>query len=434
LISSDNKILNRLHSVYFFLFVIFPLLVFQSFNKHKGSYIGTYHDVIWADAAGYYMYLPYWFIYGDKIESYPDSIISKTGEGFSFNEKGFVQTKYTCGVALLQMPFFIIAHLSSEAFHFEADGFSKQYHWAIFIAAAFYCTLGLYFLNKFLKNRFNGIVSLIATFAIFLATNLYYYAIDNGGMSHVYSFFLVSALLYFLDVFYKKRTLKAFILPAFLSALVILTRPLNGFILLFVFFFDVSSIESALKRIKYWIKNYKLIFVFILTLFVVFLPQLIYWYHISGKWFYDSYSGESFSNWKQPQLIKLWFSSRNGLFAYAPILLLSIAGIMMMIYRKASNGVLIAIVFIGSSYVFASWWNWHFGCAFGARNFVDYLPIYAIPMASLLVNMKKAYQKYLAAGFISACIALNFSFIYYYSGCFDGGDWDFNGYMTELLK
>jgi hypothetical protein len=435
LLSRDNKILNRLHSVYFFLFVIFPILIFLSFNKHKGNYIGTYHDVIWADAAGYYIYLPYWFIYGDNVNRYPDSILSKTGKGFFFNnERRGVQTKYTCGVALLQMPFFLLAHLTSRVMNLESNGFSRQYHWAIFIAAAFYCSLGLYFLNKFLRAKFNDTVSLVSTFAIFLATNLYYYAIDNGGMSHVYSFFLVSFLLYSLNIYYYKRTVSAFILPAFLSGLIFLTRPINIFILLIVFFYSADARRNAFDSIKYWITNYRLLLLFILIVSAVFLPQLIYWHHISGKWFYDSYTDETFSNWKRPQLIKVWFSTQNGLFTYAPILLLSITGTIIMVYNKIANAVLILLVFSLSSYAFASWWSWYFGCSFGARNFVDYLPIFSIPLAFLFLNASKNYQKYLLASFIVTCIAVNFSFVYYYSGCFEGGDWNWNAYLIELLK
>jgi hypothetical protein len=31
--------------------------------------------------------------------------------------------------------------------------------------------------------------------------------------------------------------------------------------------------------------------------------------------------------------------------------------------------------------VFASWWDWSFGCSFGARSFVEYLSIFSIVIA-----------------------------------------------------
>ncbi len=57
-----------------FLLLIFPLAIFLSFNKHSKDKINTYHGVLWADAAGYYVYQPIWFIYGNNARNFPDNI------------------------------------------------------------------------------------------------------------------------------------------------------------------------------------------------------------------------------------------------------------------------------------------------------------------------------------------------------------------------
>src|SRR5690606_31032876 len=70
------------------------------------------------DAAGYYWYLPSLFIYGDLADQkWADSIISQYQPGppdiagFGFRvDNGHVVMKYPAGMALVEAPFFFIAH------------------------------------------------------------------------------------------------------------------------------------------------------------------------------------------------------------------------------------------------------------------------------------------------------------------------------------
>src|ERR1035437_6489523 len=100
--------------------LIFFILLFLAFNKHSKDNYHSYQSVIWADAAGYHVYNPIWFIYGNNFHDFPQDIISKTGRGFSFDQRtGRVVTKYTSGVAILQSPFFLCAHFLSGILGFQ---------------------------------------------------------------------------------------------------------------------------------------------------------------------------------------------------------------------------------------------------------------------------------------------------------------------------
>ena len=68
-----------------FLLLLFPICLFLSFNKHSKDKANSYHGVIWADAAGYYVYQPMWFIYGNNASAFPDSIDINSGNGFQLD-------------------------------------------------------------------------------------------------------------------------------------------------------------------------------------------------------------------------------------------------------------------------------------------------------------------------------------------------------------
>ena len=419
---------------YFFV-LLFLLCVFLTFNKHSKDKENTYHGVIWADAAGYYVYQPMWFIYGNHASNFPDSIEVKTGSGFQLdfvNNK--VNTKYYCGTAILETPFFLISHALAKPFGFEPDGFSKIYSFGLFFSGIFYCCMGLFLLSKFLKRHFSSFIS-VATPLLFLAgSNLYYYTIDSPGMSHVYSFFLFCSIIYLTPLLLSKPNFKYYILFFCCLVLAALTRPTNILIGLFPLFYSIKNKNDFFDRIHYLIKNKMLLLLSALLSLLIAIPQLIYWYSKTGNFITYSYGNETFSFWKSPKFLEVWFSTNNGLFTYTPLIAICLIGIVLMIKQKEWLGFYAGILFLIISYIFASWWNWWFGCAFGARSFVEYYAIFCIPLAYLLEStLKHKYYRYILILAIAFCCYLNMDMEYYYDGCFYGDTWDMKSYL-KLLK
>ena len=148
----DKKTLAKMKIWLLFLFLGFT--IFLSLNRHSRSGIQNYHSEIWADKAGYYIYLPSLLIYNFHTERMPTEIDKKTGNGF-FIEDGKIITKYTYGVALLQAPFFIVCHGVSKLFGFNDDGFSLPYHKAINISEVIYSFFSFLLLYFFLIRYLN---------------------------------------------------------------------------------------------------------------------------------------------------------------------------------------------------------------------------------------------------------------------------------------
>ena len=412
------------------------IALFLTFNKHSKSGYFNYHSEIWADKAGYYVYLPAAVKFNFNSDNFPDSIDTKTGDGFTLDERnGRVLTKYTYGVALMQLPFFCLADLFAKPLNFENNGFSPIYHWSVNIASVFYLLLGLIFLFKFLNYQFDKQSSLLTIITIFLATNLYYYSIDETGMSHVYSFSLFSIFLYFLRItnYINKYGIWQNLTFGLLIGLIILIRPTNVLFVSTFLFLDINSQSEIFLRIKR-LFHFKTLITITIGVLLIALPQILYWNYASGSFLDYSYGNEDF-NWMNFKLLNTWFSPNNGLFIYTPFYLLVIVLLFLMIKNKKENGIYLLVLFLTISYTFSSWWAWSFGCSFGARSYVEYLSVFSIPIAYLFFKTKKLNAIKIASlvTLVIVLILFNLKMIYSYDDCFYGKNaWDWSWYI-ELV-
>jgi hypothetical protein len=73
-------------------------------------------------------------------------------------EEGKAVFKMPPGVALLQMPFFLVGHAIALTTDQPADGYSNTYQLAIRLAGIFYFIVGLIFLRRVLRKRFDEAV------------------------------------------------------------------------------------------------------------------------------------------------------------------------------------------------------------------------------------------------------------------------------------
>jgi len=419
-----------------FFFGIFLISLFLSFQIHRDRDFFSWKSELWADRAGYYIYLPATILYGYDVSKAPEKIHEKTGYGFWLDyNTGKIETKYPYGVAILLSPFFVATHITSLALNIpEEGGFSPLYHRMIDVAAVIYLILALMLLRKVLQRYFSPMVQYLTLFFIYAGTNLFYYTLDDSSMSHVYSFFLFSLFLFALVRFLDNRKYGYYILMVFAGSLAVVTRPTN--ILLFSLFFlwELTSFRSFVDRLKLFFKPAYLI-TFLVVLFLVLLPQLLYWKYLHGTYIAYTYGEEGFINWQNPYLLEVWFSPVNGLFSYSPLVLLMLAGIVLMIAKRRPNGWLALVIFLIVSYICASWQTWYFGCSFGQRSFVEYYALFSIPLG-FLIQWAIEKKGYLMTAIV-LCLLIFFSWFNYrlthsYQKCFFGATWDWDNYCRQL--
>ena len=126
------------------------------------------------------------------------------------------------------------------------------------------------------------------------------------------------------------------------------------------------------------------------------------------------------------------FDSQNGLFTYSPLVLLSVAGLWLGWRDRRVQAPPLALTFGLITWVFASWWAWWFGGAFGHRCYVEYYALLAFPLALVferVLRLGLVPARALALGGIAFLIfyAVRLDFLYASQGRpWDGPEWRWN--------
>jgi len=422
-------ILKKLIKNYLPFLILSFLTIYFSFNYLEKRYYG----VIFSDSEGYYMYLPAIFIY-DGFENVPVQT-KQQYEAYPGTEKIF--TKYTYGVALLQLPFFLTAHILAPKFNYPQDGFSIPYRIGIMMAAAFYLLFGLLLLFRILRRTYSYLTSTAVVLMLFAGTNLYYYTIGAPGSAHVFTFFLISLFIYYTPVFLNSNKWKHLFLYTLLFVFITLSRPTNILIILYPLMYNITSWTSLRDRMKKYIFNAKNLLVIIAAIFIVLLPQSIYWFYISGKWLMYSYTGEGFIYWKDPKIGKVLFGVWNGWFIYTPLALFFVFGLLLMWRKNVQNARPILIILVIATFLFASWWTWWFGGCFGHRCYVDFYGFMIFPLAFIFDNIirkKNLVLKYGTLLIMAFFVYLNLYFTYAYEAPWDGLKWTWEDYRELYIN
>ena len=320
----------------------------------------------------------------------------------------------------------------------QRNGFSYFYQKAINFAAVFYLTLGLYLLFLSLKIyfKYSNKVIFITLGILFFGTNLYYYGVIETGMSHIYSFFLFSGMLYLVTHKLKFRNnLYFFTLLGVTSGLIVLIRPTNIIFIILPLIWDVNSVNQMIQRIKKLL-NPSILLIWFLSWLAVFIPQFIYWEYSSGKILSYSYGNESFSNALSPKILEVLFSPNNGLFPYSLVSIFILIGIAIFWKSNKSLSLYSSFVFLLIVYITASWHDWRFGCGAGMRNMVEYYSLFSFPLAvtvNKFLTLNKPVIKLSIFALIGFLVLVSFKVNYHFFGCYFSGMWDWTDYFKYLL-
>lgn len=343
-----------------------------------------------ADGTGYYAYLPQYFIYsGDKNFSFYKKIHAKYPDKNFFSmlqinhNNGKAFNKFYVGTALLQSPFFLVAHIINGS---DGDGYSKSYRLAINFSAIFYWIIGVISLFYLFKRlNFSNISIILGITIISFGTNLNFYISYFPSYSHVYSFALIACFLNISHLYVKKNEIKHFYLLIIIVSLIAIIRPINILIILiFPFLFD--SFTHFKERIiqLFTIQKKHLLYSFFILFFFMFI-QLFVFFEQTGVWSLYTYTNEGFTNILKPEILNVLFSYEKGFFIYAPIMILLILGIFLLRQHYSKFFILgWAITTLVILYFISSWWSWEYGGGLGMRPLIDFLPLLLIPILVLL--------------------------------------------------
>jgi len=349
----------------------------------------TESTISW-DVSGYYLYLPATFIYGDlrKLAFKPgldEKYYPSSSPYQSFTHTSGNQVmKYTCGLAILYTPFFLIAHSSAKFFGLPADGYSPVYQFFISLGSLIYAFMGLIGLRWLLLKYFeDGVVGFSLLILIF-ATNYFDYASITGAMSHNYLFTLYVGLMIFIHKFYLSFNPRWFYAICFIIGLMALIRPTELISGILVLGWGVNSVEDIKNRFRFYLNHTRWMAIGFLFFMICPLIQLAYWKYVSGEWIVYSYQEHGFSWLEGHHILQGLFSYRAGWLVYTPLMILSLIGIGWLWYFKESWRWMVTVFMLLSLYLTFAWDEWTYGGSLGQRALVQHYPIFILGVSTCL--------------------------------------------------
>lgn len=362
-------------------------------------------NVLSSDGHGYYAYLPAVFIHQDftyqknTFDTQKELGIGSGNLYIKKTDEGKVFNKFYLGVAVLQAPFFGMASLTAWITGFELNGYSKPYLLFFQLGGVFYALLGFYYLRKtFRKLNLHTTRGGVVLLVLFLSTPLVYYSTFKCSLSHIYSFGLISMWVNWW-IEYKDGKDSHFFRIVLLSSLIVLVRPIH-----IILIFSLPFLIGTDKLIEFLRSLFTKHLLSLLLGMSILLLLPILWYLQTGCFWLWNYQGEGF-DFFHPRLLDVWFSYRNGLFVWTPILPIGLVVFFLQKNISNSRKGWFVFFFLMVSWVISSWWNWYYGGGFSHRAFVDYLPISFLAIG---IGFELTKKKLLLILLAFGCVSLNF--------------------------
>jgi hypothetical protein len=398
------------------------------------------------DSWGYYAHLPSTFIYHDvgdyhRTVAAGNAVLHTQNDVYSDkyaivhrHPNGKYNIKYTNGVALMLLPFFLLAHIFVLLTNISpADGFSMPYLLAIGWGVIVWTSVANYFLITVLRRYFSQTVTATSLIAITLATNLLHNVVYTSIMSHAFLFTCYALLIYHTDTYYRQPTQRRLIWIAMSAAMITLLRLNEIYCILIPLLWNVCSFQDLTARFRWIGQHFSQYLLAAASGFCILLPQIIYWKILTGDFIYYAYVGETF-DFKHSHIWDGWFSYRNGWLVWSPVMIGSILGIFWTWRNAKAAFVPLVLLLSLHAYVIYSWWCFTYINGFGSRPMEDIYPLLAFAMASwLTVAFRRVWTSGVVGVFIGCCILLNMFQIWQQSAGLLVTDMMSEGYYWEMF-
>ncbi len=351
------------------------------------------------DVFGYYLYLPFKFIYhnlGLTDQTVLNSIIAKYHNTESLYQisklpEGQYVMKYTMGLSFFYAPFFFIGHFIAIVFGFQADGFSFPYQYSVFCGNILYSLAGIWIVSKVLRRFFSRKVSAWILLLIVFSTNYIVHIATFGqnAMSHSYLFTDYALILWWTIRWHETSKIKFAILLGFICGMSILSRPTEIVCVLLPMFWNIYNLQSFKEKLKWMRQHWTQILIFSLIILFLGSFQIAYWKIYTGKFLFTDYGGnvgEGFE-FAHPYLLDVLFSFRKGWLVYTPVMAFAIMGFYIIFKQNKAVFWALFIYFILSLYIVSSWSCWWYAQSYSQRALIPSYPVLAIGLGFFIKNI-----------------------------------------------
>lgn len=331
-----------------------------------------------------------------KTPSFHETFLERT------NEAGRRLNFAPIGCALLWAPFYGAGHLAAMATGAPADGYSHPYVAAIAYGSAIYGFLGL-LLAQSIAARLVG-RGLGATLAVWFGTPLAFYMYVAPPMMHACSAFAVSLFIWIWLRVRERWDLRGLIALGAAGALMAMVREQD------VLFVVAPALDYARWALKSGTPRSTIVYAGTsrwaylgiaaagaLAFALVYSPQLLAYNALNGHPGPTSYVTRKMT-WTAPHGLQVLFSPEHGFFAWTPLALLAMAGLVWLALGRIASpvrdsrwiGALLLVMVALQVYVNGAVESWTVAGSFGQRRFVALTPLLVIGLSALGVMWSSA--------------------------------------------
>jgi hypothetical protein len=378
----------------------------------------TPNELSW-DVFGYYLYLPATFIHHDPllhdtawihelVRARPE--ISGTLYQLSTAPDGSPMYFFLMGMSLLYLPFFLIGHGVALLTGQPLDGFSTPYQVSLAIGCVVYTLIGLVHFRRILLTFFTECMTAVLLVIICIGTNwLQFMTVKNLETANAL-FMLMAVLVWNTMEWHRTERPRNMAGIAISLALMTLVKPsevLAGLVPLMWGVHDKESLRSKWALLKqYRGQVYRAVGIGLLVM----LPQVLYWWAVTGMPIYDSYKnpGVGLDLWR-PHVADALFSFRKGWLLYTPVMSFALVGFYFLRKRQPKLFPAILIWFLAEFWIISSWSEWWYGGSFSVRPMVTTYVLLALPLGYCIEALSRTRPIWRAgmATVIIAMIGLN---------------------------
>ena len=416
------------------------------FNRPAYDYLTvdsgrTWGRAIRSDAVGYYSWIP------TVLNEFPNLCFKSFADSSTFiqtlSESQFHQyvansecsiPAYTVGLPLTWLPVWITVHIPQFlGFHEGAQANSHLSNldgFAIALSGAIFGIIGCVYLFKTLLSLIPTHAMLI-TFVSFFGTSAYHHSTFDSVFSHSASFMFISILLYL--CLCPIESIKKFsITISMILGIIILIRPTNILISILILPSLIHQVKlNSLKQLSSAFAWWLTIIASATSIFVAIQGTL--WYLMTGRILINAYAvpsspnGFAISNIRNLSQV---LYGQSGLLMFSPVVVFALIGLTrsfpevtkltMTATRITLIGFLIVITLWNASANRMGGW--------GSRMFIDFLPVFAIGLASLYGSLIRKQRRTWPLSFVlTICVCLNlFQMFSYWLGNWENSRFLFN--------
>ena len=347
---------------------------------------------IWvADAAYYYAYLPSLVLDGD-LDFADQYRVTQNWYRFGPTPLGRAGNVFGIGPAVFELPAFVVGHALARLSGARSDGFSRwETTLVLWTSIAF--SLGAIWLAARLARRWVGPAAAYAgALAAAISGPLLYYAIRQPGYAHPCAALFATLLIERWDASYATapRSLRTWIVLGAAAGAAALARPQLA---LWAALLPVAALDDLRRRAGTpWPRLAGRWAAGAAAAALVFLPQVLAWKALYGAW-YVVPQGPGFIRWDAPAWSEALFSSRNGLFPWAPLYAPMAIGVVALARRTVRLPLALLLGLFGQALVNGAAWDWWAGGSFGGRRFDSCYSVFAVGAAVLIAAAARALRR-----------------------------------------